>query len=99
MSKYGSRRGDYQYDSEHYCPIYGACPTMYDGIVKDLGPVNEHGLLYCPFCGTRLEIITPEDMEGCGSSGYGVHCPACGISSGLFSNEKDAISFMNRRNE
>ena len=34
----------------------GHCVTK-QGHVKDLGPVNEDGLLGCPFCGEYLDII------------------------------------------
>ena len=89
---FGSRRGDYQYDSEHYCPIYGACPTMYDGIVKDLGILKD-GVLPCPFCG-EYPVIEPF----CGDS-TDILCikDDCHTVFTLEDTAKQAIDAWNRR--
>ena len=41
-----------------------ACPVGKGVIIKDLGPVNEEGLLGCPFCGAFPIVRCIEEQEG-----------------------------------
>ena len=61
---------------------------------KDLGPVNEEGLLACPFCGANLNIISCHD-------GFYARCCnndcALGVTDS-FVEKQDLIDACNRRN-
>ena len=70
------------------------CPVEKGLIVKDLGPVNEEGLLACPFCGSNLNIVSCHD-------GFYARCCnndcALGVTAS-FVEKQDLIDACNRRN-
>ena len=73
------------------CPVNASETGL---IVKDLGPVNEDGLLACPFCGSNLNIISCHD-------GFYARCCnndcALGVTDS-FVEKQDLIDACNRRN-
>ena len=62
-------------------------------IIHDLGPVNDEGLLACPFCGSNLNIISFHD-------GFYARCCnndcALGVTDS-FVEKQDLIDACNRR--
>ena len=49
----------------HVCDREDDCPLEYSNtVVKDLGPVNEDGVLACPFCGEYPIVKRIEEQEG-----------------------------------
>jgi len=76
------------------CKYFIECCQGDDYIVHDLGPVNEDGVLACPFCGAFPEVIQPED----GLAGYGCHCPKCKRAiSGIHGDMQGVRDAWNRR--
>ena len=70
----------------------GHCATK-QGHVKDLGPVNEDGLLGCPFCG-EYPVVQPENSR----AGFGCHCDKCKCAvSGLHESMQEVMDEWNRR--
>ena len=66
------------------------CSTM---IIKDLGILNEDGLLPCPFCG-EYPLVEPENRL----AGFGCHCDKCKCAvSGLYESMEEVIEEWNRR--
>ncbi len=83
-------------DAYHCCGVED-CPTNHIKtglIVRVLGPVNEDGLLACPFCGSNLNIISCHD-------GFYARCCnndcALGVTDS-FVEKQDLIDACNRRN-
>ena len=73
---------------------YGVLCPIEEGYIKDLGPVDEEGLLACPFCGSNLNIISCHD-------GFYARCCnndcALGVTDS-FVEKQDLIDACNRRN-
>jgi len=88
---------------------YGTCGAG-DGcnfIIKDLGILNEDGLLPCPFCGKYPRLIKPEygyqRLERPSRNGYTYEC-GCGVIcgwdydyGGTHQTEQEAKDAWNRR--
>ena len=86
-------------EGDQGCYISGlGCPTdngETDLVIRDLGPVNEDGLLPCPFCGEYPKIIHPTENMPVVSivhTGEGHR-----ILLEFFSSEQEAIDAWNRR--
>jgi hypothetical protein len=84
------------------CPVY-----RIDAIIKDLGVLNEDGLLPCPFCGKYPRLIKPEygyqRLERPSRNGYTYEC-GCGVIcgwdydyGGTHQTEQEAKDAWNRR--
>lgn len=87
----GCSFGYYQ-AGDHHCKFGLDCPTS-DGIIKDLGILNDEGLLPCPFCG-EYPVIQPENRL----AGFGCHCDKCKCAvSGLYESMEEVIEEWNRR--
>ena len=80
----------------HVCDREDDCPLEYSNtVVKDLGVLNEDGLLPCPFCGEYPKIIHPtENMPVVSIVHTGV---GHRILLEFFSSEQEAIDAWNRR--
>ena len=79
----------------HVCDREDDCPLEYSNtVVKDLGPVNEDGLLGCPFCGEYLTLETN------GAGYYWLCCTNndCLITTKGYETKQEAIDAGNRRN-
>ena len=86
----------HSWDEGDWCDVapLKAC-VEFGYIVKDLGPVNEDGLLGCPFCGEYPKIIHPtENMPVVSIVHTGV---GHRILLEFFSSEQQAIDAWNRR--
>jgi hypothetical protein len=73
------------------------CMTM---IIKDLGVLNEDGLLPCPFCGEYPEIQHDTEGEKYGrTTGWLIFCDGTSHSctAGTFLTKQEAIDEWNRR--
>ena len=81
-------------DAYHCCGVED-CPTNHINkglIVHDLGPVNEDGLLACPFCGEYPNLE---------NNGYFWYCCTnddCLAEVGTGKTKQEAIDIWNRRN-
>ena len=79
----------------------GSCPVCQRGgfAVRDLGPVNEKGVLGCPFSGKYPHIENFLSMEGKEESR--VWCVVCAgrvyACTKLYNTEQEAIDAWNRR--
>jgi Lar family restriction alleviation protein len=62
-------------------------------IIKNLGILNEDGLLPCPFCG-EYPVVQPENSR----AGFGCHCDKCKCAvSGLHESMQEVMDEWNRR--
>jgi Lar family restriction alleviation protein len=77
----------------HLCNLSSDCPMAWGFIAKDLGILNEDGLLPCPFCG-EYPVVQPENSR----AGFGCHCDKCKCAvSGLHESMEELIEEWNRR--
>lgn len=77
------------------CTRSDECPAGDQGdyIIKDLGILNDDGLLPCPFCG-EYPVVQPENSR----AGFGCHCDKCKCAvSGLHESMQEVMDEWNRR--
>ena len=82
----------------HLCNLSADCPIVWGLIAIDLGPVNEDGLLGCPFCGEFPTI--KEELDENDESIYAVEheCEAVVITTGWNHDKQGVKDAWNRRN-
>ena len=94
----GCALGCESYDVFHYCLADGGkCPVnKMDMVIKDLGILNEDGLLPCPFCGEYPTI--KEELDENDERIYSVEheCTMC-ITTGWNHDKQEVIDAWNRR--
>jgi len=71
--------------------IQNGCDSGWNYCIKDLGPVNEDGMLGCPFCGKYPEL--QDNRNG----SYWYRCQNCGCALSTSDSIKDAKDNSNRR--
>ena len=61
-----------------------------EGIIKDFGPVNEDGVLGCPFCGKYPVLLRYKGM-------YYFKCISCRAITYYYNTKQEAVDACNRR--
>ena len=82
----------------HVCDREADCPLEYSNtVVKDLGPVNEDGLLACPFCGEFPTIKEELDENDVRIYSVEHECESVVITTGWSHDKQEVKDTWNRR--